>query len=65
MNVIVGDSRKAYLGLCWRHTVGSIPLASAMIQFDVALLEEQGLVWVSSAQTFVPEKFNLVVDQRP
>jgi len=54
INEIVSDSRKAFWGLYWRHTVGSIPLASAMIQFDVALLEEQGLVWVDSAQTLLP-----------
>jgi len=54
MNIMVGESRKAYLELSWRHTVGSIPLAAAMNQFDVALLEEQGLVWVDSAQTLLP-----------
>ena len=48
-NLLVGDSRKAYVELGWRHTVDFDSMAAAMVQFDVALLEEPGLVWVGSA----------------
>lgn len=45
-NLLVGDSRKAYVELGWRHTVDFDSMAAAMVQFDVALLEDPGLVWV-------------------
>ena len=45
-NLLVGDSRKAYVELGWRHTIDFDSMAAAMVQFDVALLEDPGLVWV-------------------
>lgn len=41
-------SRKAYEELGWRHTVDFDLMAAEMVQVDVALLEEPGLVWADS-----------------
>lgn len=44
-NLLVGDSRKAYLELGWRHTVDFDSMAAAMVNFDVSLLREPQVMW--------------------
>jgi len=44
-NLLVGDSRKAYVELGWRHTVDFDSMAAAMVQFDAALLTNPELIW--------------------
>lgn len=44
-NLLVGDSRKAYIELGWRHTVDFDSMAAAMVQFDAALLTNPELIW--------------------
>ena len=44
-NLLVGDSRRAYLWLGWRHTVDFDSTARAMVDFDVELLHKPDLVW--------------------
>lgn len=48
-NLLVGDSRKAYLELSWRHTVDFNSMAAAMVQFDQLLLADPTMTWESSA----------------
>ncbi len=47
-NLLVGDSRRAYLELGWRHTVDFDAMAATMVQYDVALLKDPDLVWGTS-----------------
>ena len=44
-NKMVGDSRRAYLELGWRHTVDFDSMAAAMVAYDQALLEDPDLLW--------------------
>ena len=44
-NKMVGDSRRAYLELGWRHTVDFDSMAAAMVVYDQALLEYPDLLW--------------------
>lgn len=44
-NKMVGDSRRAYLELGWRHTVDFDSIAAAMVRYDQALLEDPDLLW--------------------
>lgn len=44
-NKMVGDSRRAYLELGWRHTVDFDSMAAAMVRYDRALLEDPDLLW--------------------
>ena len=48
-NLLVGDSRKAYLELSWRHTVDFNSMVAAMVQFDQLLLADPTMTWGSSA----------------
>jgi GDPmannose 4,6-dehydratase len=45
-NLLVGDSRAAYLDLGWRHTVDFDSMAAAMVKYDMALLEDPNLLWM-------------------
>lgn len=44
-NLLVGDSRAAYLELGWRHTVDFDSMAKIMVQNDIALLANPDHVW--------------------
>ena len=44
-NKMVGDSRRAYLDLAWRHTVDFEHMARAMVEYDIALLRDPDLLW--------------------
>ncbi len=44
-NLLVGDSRKAYLDLGWRHTVDFDAMAGIMVRHDCALLDDPELLW--------------------
>ena len=44
-NKMVGDSRRAYLELGWRHTVDFDSMAAAMVAYDIALLENADVLW--------------------
>ena len=44
-NLLVGDSRSAYLELCWRHTVDFDSIAAAMVAFDQKLLADPRALW--------------------
>ena len=44
-NLLVGDSRKAYIELGWRHTVDFDSMAAAMVQFDAHILTNLRLIW--------------------
>lgn len=44
-NLLVGDSRKAYAELGWRHTVDFDAMARAMVQFDQDLLAVPSAMW--------------------
>lgn len=44
-NKMVGDSRRAYLELGWRHTVDFEHMARSMVEFDIALLDDPDLLW--------------------
>ena len=44
-NLLVGDSRRAYLELGWRHTIDFDSMAVAMVEFDIELLRKPDLVW--------------------
>lgn len=44
-NILVGDSRKAYVELGWRHTVDFDEMARAMVRHDVALLQDPDALW--------------------
>ena len=45
-NLLVGDSRAAYLELGWRHTIDFDLMAVAMVKHDVALLEDPNALWL-------------------
>ena len=44
-NLLVGDSRAAYLELGWRHTVDFDSMAAIMVGHDMALLEDPDALW--------------------
>ncbi len=44
-NLMVGDSRAAYLDLGWRHTVDFDSMAAIMVAHDIALLRDAGARW--------------------
>jgi len=44
-NLMVGDSRAAYLGLGWRHSVDFDSMAAIMVAHDVALLSDPTALW--------------------
>lgn len=44
-NKMVGDSRRAYLDLGWRHTVDFERMARTMVEYDIALLQDPDLLW--------------------
>jgi GDPmannose 4,6-dehydratase len=44
-NLLVGDSRKAYIELGWRHTVDFDRIAAKMVQYDLELLKDPDSLW--------------------
>ena len=44
-NLLVGDSRKAYIELGWRHTVDFDQIATKMVHYDLALLKDPNALW--------------------
>lgn len=44
-NKMVGDSRRAYIELGWRHTVDFDSMAASMVAYDQALLADPDLLW--------------------
>ena len=44
-NLLVGDSRKAYIELGWRHTVDFDRIAAKMVQYDLELLRDPNALW--------------------
>ncbi len=44
-NILVGDSRAAYLELGWRHTVDFDSMAGLMVRHDMALLADPDALW--------------------
>lgn len=44
-NLMVGDSRAAYLELGWRHTVDFDSMAAAMVTHDIELLADPSALW--------------------
>jgi GDPmannose 4,6-dehydratase len=44
-NLLVGDSRSAYINLGWRHTVDFDSMAAAMVAYDVELLKDPNALW--------------------
>ena len=44
-NILVGDSRAAYLELGWRHTVDFDSMAGIMVRHDMALLSDPDTLW--------------------
>ncbi len=44
-NLMVGDSRAAYLDLGWRQTVDFDSMAAIMVAHDIALLSDPSAVW--------------------
>jgi len=47
-NLLVGDSRKAYIELGWRHTVDFDRMAAAMVKYDLELLKDPSALWLES-----------------
>ena len=45
-NKMVGDSRRAYLELGWRHTVDFDSMAAAMVAYDTQLLADPNHLWL-------------------
>ena len=45
-NKMVGDSRRAYLELGWRHTVDFDSMAAAMVAYDIQLLADPNHLWL-------------------
>jgi GDPmannose 4,6-dehydratase len=45
-NLLIGDSRKAYADLGWRHTVDFDSMAKAMVEFDMIQLVEPNAIWM-------------------
>jgi GDPmannose 4,6-dehydratase len=46
-NLLVGDSRRAYLDLKWRHTLDFDSIAKEMTRFDIVLLDTPDIAWCS------------------
>jgi GDPmannose 4,6-dehydratase len=44
-NLLVGDSRRAYIELGWRHTVDFDQIATRMVQYDLELLKDPNALW--------------------
>jgi GDPmannose 4,6-dehydratase len=44
-NLMVGDSRTAYVNLGWRHTVDFDSMAAIMVAHDIALLSDPTALW--------------------
>jgi len=44
-NLLVGDSRAAYLELGWRHTVDFDSMAGIMVRHDIDVLSDPGCLW--------------------
>ena len=44
-NLLVGDSRRAYLELGWRHTVDFDRMVTTMVEYDQLLLKHPDAVW--------------------
>lgn len=44
-NMLVGDSRSAYLKLGWRHTVDFDQMAARMVQHDIELIKDPAALW--------------------
>jgi GDPmannose 4,6-dehydratase len=44
-NMLVGDSRAAYVELGWRHTVDFDSMAAIMVRHDMALLDDPDALW--------------------
>ena len=53
-NKMVGDSRRAYIELGWRHTVDFERMARAMVGYDIALLQDPELLWTDFEAASVP-----------
>ena len=49
-NLLVGDSRKAYIELGWRHTVDFDRIAAKMVQYDLELLRDPNALWHDHAE---------------
>jgi GDPmannose 4,6-dehydratase len=49
-NLLVGDSRKAYVDLAWRHTVDFDSMASEMVLFDQEILVDPDYIWTGLAK---------------
>ena len=47
-NLLVGDSRKAYIELGWRHTVDFDHMAAEMVKYDIQLLNNPTALWRES-----------------
>lgn len=47
-NLLVGDSRKAYIELGWRHTVDFDEIAAQMVKYDLELLKDPTALWRES-----------------
>jgi len=45
-NLLVGESKSAYLNLGWRHTVDFDSMAARMVEYDMALLADPDLLWL-------------------
>jgi GDPmannose 4,6-dehydratase len=45
-NLLVGDSRAAYVELGWRHTVDFDGMAMAMVKYDMDLLNSASAIWL-------------------
>jgi len=44
-NLLVGDSRKAYIELGWRHTIDFDHMAAEMVKYDLKLLQDPAALW--------------------
>lgn len=44
-NLLVGDSRRAYLELGWRHTVDFDQMVTTMVEYDQLLLKDPNALW--------------------
>jgi GDPmannose 4,6-dehydratase len=44
-NLLVGDSRAAYIDLGWRHTVDFDSMAAIMVRHDMALIADPNALW--------------------
>jgi GDPmannose 4,6-dehydratase len=47
-NLLVGDSRKAYIELGWRHTVDFDHMAAEMVKYDLELMKDPTALWRES-----------------